>query len=190
MAPSKSLIVGLGNPGPKYRDTRHNVGFAVADALSASTGIDMSHDNRANALVGWGRHGGHQVGLMKPLTLMNRSGSAVRHVVQYTNVDPAHVLVVYDDLNLPVGRIRLRPKGSAGGHNGLQDILNQLQTREVPRLRIGIGDDFERGDQSRYVLSRFTPEQQPDIAEALDRAAEAALRFATDGIETAMNRFN
>lgn len=190
MARPKPLIVGLGNPGSKYRDTRHNVGFNVVDALEEATSIAPTHDNRANALVGWGRHAGLQLGLMKPLTLMNRSGSAVRHVVNYSNVNPVDMLVIYDDINLPVGRIRLRPKGGAGGHNGLQDIINQLQTKDFPRLRIGIGNDFPRGEQSRYVLSRFTPEQQPAIESALDQAAAAALRVATDGIDEAMNQFN
>lgn len=190
MARTKPLIVGLGNPGANYRGTRHNVGFSVVDALEETTGIAPTHDNRANALVGWGRHAGLQLGLMKPLTLMNRSGSAVRHVVNYSNVNPADMLVVYDDINLPVGRIRLRPKGGAGGHNGLQDIINQLQTKDFPRLRIGIGNDFPRGEQSRYVLSRFTPEQQPAIEGALNQAADAALRVAADGIDEAMNQFN
>ncbi len=190
MAAGNPLIVGLGNPGNRYRGTRHNVGFEVLDKLAEELRIDLANDSRANALVGWGRGAAGKVGLMKPLTLMNRSGQAVRHIVNYNNIEPADTLVIYDDLNLPVGRIRLRPGGGAGGHNGLQNIINQLQTKDIPRLRIGIGNDYDPGEQSNYVLSRFTPEQREEVDIALQRAVDAVHLFLDEGIEAAMTRYN
>jgi PTH1 family peptidyl-tRNA hydrolase len=186
--PAKHLLVGLGNPGPKYAGTRHNVGFAVIDALAERLRVDLRTKNDAEQ--GDTRHAGARLYLAKPLTFMNRSGDVVRPLVRYNNIDPADVLVIYDDLHLDVGQIRLRPGGSSGGHNGIASVCNQLGTTDVPRLRIGIGNDFGPGRQSDYVLSRFTPQQQDVMEDTLITACNAALAFAEHGIEEAMNRFN
>lgn len=187
--PASHLIVGLGNPGSKYEDTRHNVGFRVVDDLAER--LHVSSFNRDhNALVGWGRYNDHRVGLAKPLTLMNRSGQAVKPLCDYNNLAPSDLIVVVDDLNLSVGTIRLRPGGSSGGHNGLQDIANHLGTTDFPRLRIGIGDDFGPGEQSEYVLSSFTPSQQPAVDEARADAADAILTTVSEDLDTAMNQYN
>ncbi len=189
MARTKRLIIGLGNPGVAYEGTRHNVGYDVVDALAGRTGVTLVH-GRGNTLLGWGRWRGCPFGLAKPLTFMNRSGQAVRSLRGHAGLTPADILVILDDINLPVGALRLRAGGSAGGHNGLQDIIDTLGTDTFPRLRIGIGNDFPRGGQADYVLTPFSPEERTLIGEAVDRAAEAALTFVTDGIATAMNRFN
>lgn len=185
---SKRLIVGLGNPGAEYAGTRHNIGFMVIDALAEEAGVSLAHEKEA--LIGWAKHRGHPYGLAKPLTYVNRSGQAVQKLVRANGMEPRDVLVLVDDINLDPGTIRLRAGGSAGGHNGTQDILDRLGTREVPRLRLGVGSDFPRGRMADYVLSPFAPDEQPLIDEALVRAQKAALCFVSEGIETAMNRFN
>jgi len=189
MPPSKRLIVGLGNPGAKYEGTRHNVGFVVVNALAAQMDVSLTA-GRFNALEGWGRYGDRPFGLALPLTYVNRSGEAVKPLLNYNNVDPANLLVVVDDLHLDVGVLRLRPGGGSGGHNGLTHIAQVLGTTDFPRLRIGVGNDYRKGEQANYVLSRFTPEQKPAINETLDRACEAARTFIRDGIEAAMNQYN
>lgn len=189
MPTSKRLIVGLGNPGPEYDETRHNIGFAVADRVAERAHITFQHD-RGNVLLGWGRLRSRPVGVAKPLTYMNRSGQAVRTLLGRHGLQPKEMLVVVDDISLEPGRIRLRARGSAGGHNGLQDIIDRLGTDDFPRLRIGIGSDFPRGRQSEYVLSPFTEEERPIMQEAVERASDAAVTFVTEGITTAMNRFN
>jgi PTH1 family peptidyl-tRNA hydrolase len=189
MPRSKRLIVGLGNPGVEYEGTRHNVGFMVVDALADRLDIALDHD-RADALIGWGSHRGCPLGLMLPLTYVNRSGDAVRSAMRAEDLAPRELLVVVDDLHLDPGTIRLRPGGGSGGHNGLDDIARRLDTTDFPRLRVGIGDDFAKGRQSDYVLSPFSEAQQPLIEDAIERAGEAILTFVQDGIEPAMNRFN
>ena len=189
MARAKRLIIGLGNPGAEYEGTRHNVGFEVIDALAEQAGVTFEHD-RGNALVGWGRVRGRAFGLAKPLTYMNRSGTACKRLLGVHGLTPDEVLVVYDDLNLPTGTIRLRQRGSAGGHNGVQDIIDRLGTDVFPRLRMGIGSDFRRGRQVDYVLAPFSAEQRPLLDEAVVRARDAAVTFVVDGFVTAMNRFN
>lgn len=184
----KRLIVGLGNPGEEYAETRHNAGFMVVDALAARCRIELGRAHEA--LVGWGRHRGDPVGLAKPQTFMNRSGGAVRALVDAHGLAPGEVLVVVDDLHLDVGVIRLRPGGGAGGHNGLQDIADRLGTTDFPRLRLGIGRDFPRGGQVDYVLQPFGAAQRTLMDDALITACNAALAFVTDGVETAMNRYN
>ncbi|WP_397546369.1 aminoacyl-tRNA hydrolase [Rhodothermus marinus] len=185
----RALIVGLGNPGSRYANTRHNAGFMVVDRLAERYGIAWRSE-KGPSLLGWGQLEGCPAGLMKPLTYMNRSGAAVAEVVRYYRIPLERLLVVYDDIHLPPGRIRLRPGGSAGGHNGVEDIIRALGTTAFPRLRIGIGSNFERGRQADYVLSPFTREEWPLIDEALERACRAAVTFACEGIEAAMNRYN
>lgn len=189
MLPSKRLIVGLGNPGARYEGTRHNIGFVVVKALADRLGIDLSA-GRFDALDGWGRYGTNRIGLALPLTFVNRSGEAVKPLLNYNNVDPDDLLVVVDDLHLDAGVIRLRPDGGSGGHNGLKHIAQVLGTTDFPRLRIGVGNDYRPGEQADYVLSRFTPEQKPAIEAAVEQAGDAALAFVEEGIEASMNQHN
>lgn len=182
------IILGLGNPGPRYLLTRHNIGFRVVDRLSAVQKIPL-YQARFQAFYGQGRVDGHQVILAKPLTYMNGSGLAAAALCRAFGVAPARVLVVHDDLDLPPGTIRLRPRGSSGGHNGLKSLIFHLGTEEFPRLRLGIGRP-EAGDSADYVLKEFLPAETGLLEEVLELAAEAALTFVRDGIDTAMNRFN
>lgn len=182
------LIVGLGNPGPKYADTRHNVGFEVADALADRLRISLSREY--DALVGWGQHKNRRIGLAKPQTYMNRSGDPVAALVNAYDLSPGDLLVVVDDLNLDVGQLRLRPGGSSGGHNGLAHIEQRLGTSAYPRLRIGIGSDYPHGAQADYVLSPFSAQQRDVIDDTLIDACNAALTAVRDGVDAAMNRFN
>lgn len=189
MAGAKKLIVGLGNPGEEYERTRHNVGYLVADALAANHGITLKQ-HRGVAFVGWGRKGATRLGIMKPITFMNRSGRAVQDVSRYYDVEPSDLLVVFDDLNLPTGTIRLRAGGSAGGHNGVQNVIDTMNTDAFPRLRVGIGSEYARVRQVDYVLSPFSSKERVVMDEVLVRASEAAESFVQEGIEVAMNRFN
>lgn len=185
----RKLVVGLGNPGPKYERTRHNVGYFVADALANRHGIVLKQ-HRGVALAGWGRFDGTRLGVAKPITFMNRSGRAVREVARYYDVAPDDVLVVFDDLNLPLGKIRLRLGGSAGGHNGVQSVIDAMGTDAFARLRLGIGGAFGRGQQVDYVLSPFSSYERDAVDGMLVQAREAAETFAREGIEVAMNRHN
>ena len=189
MASSKRLIVGLGNPGTEYEQTRHNVGFMVVDALAEKAKITLSPD-RGPALAGSGRYRGRPLSLIKPLTYMNRSGSAVKHHMKKLGLSSRDVLVLYDDLNLEPGIIRIRQKGSSGGHNGMQDIIDVLGTDDIPRVRIGIGNNFSRGRQADYVLSAFQDDEVEVISQAIANAGDASLLFIREGIVAAMNRFN
>lgn len=189
MAKSKRLIIGLGNPGSEYEETRHNIGFAVIDALAEKLRVAFEHA-KGNVLLGWGRVRSFPVGLAKPLTYMNRSGSAVKTLLAHHGLEPRDVLVVVDDVNLPVGKLRIRPGGSAGGHNGLQDITDRLGCSDFPRLRFGVGSDFARGRQAEYVLSPFTADELPIVEQSVLQARDAAIAFVTDGVVAAMNQFN
>jgi len=189
MAGLKRVIVGLGNPGAEYEETRHNIGFKVVDALAAKTRVVLD-SSRGGVLLGWGRWRSRSFGLAKPLTFMNLSGQAVLSLLRRHALSPEDLLIAYDDLNLPVGTLRLRKQGSAGGHNGVQDIIDRLGTDVFPRLRIGVGHDFPRGRQVDHVLSPFTKAEHPLMEEAVVRACEASLVFVADGLVTAMNRYN
>jgi PTH1 family peptidyl-tRNA hydrolase len=194
------LIVGLGNPGAKYRHTRHNVGFAALDELAGRYGVDfesapadaMIAKVRPAVLAGRGAATGQVDGVMlaKPLTFMNLSGHAVGDLLRYFKIALGDLFVVYDDVNLPLARLRARPRGSDGGHNGLKSVIAQLGTQEFARLRIGVGRGRGERDLADHVLSRFEPDEQGDIAAAIERAADAAEVFVSDGIEQVMNRFN
>lgn len=184
-----ALIVGLGNPGDEYRNTRHNVGFELIDLLSKKLSISLEPDNGLYQ-IGEGRFKGQPVSLLKPTAFMNRSGKSVKKALTRIGLSPSECMICYDDIHLDVGTIRLRPTGSAGGHNGIGDIIEQLQTPDFPRLRIGIGSDFGRGRQSDYVLSPFTSEQRGQIEDALQVASEAILTFLRGGMNLAMNNFN
>jgi PTH1 family peptidyl-tRNA hydrolase len=183
-------IFGLGNPGPKYKGTRHNVGFEVIDALAIRWGADR-FDSLGSALIARLRPpaGGEPVVLGKPMTFMNASGEAVAGVVAYYKIDPKDVLVVLDEVQLPLGRLRLRPSGSAGGHNGLKSVIEHMGA-EVPRLRVGVGRGDERWDLADHVLARFSPDERDIVDRAVARAADAVELFVTGGILAAMNQFN
>lgn len=183
------LIVGLGNPGRQYEGTRHNVGFEAVDLMARRHGLTWAAAPRGiDALTCKWNLGGAIVA--KPLTFMNLSGSAVVGLLQFYKIEVADLLVIVDEVQLEAGRIRLRPSGSAGGHNGLKSIIQSLGTEEFPRLRIGVGRGDAERDLADHVLSRVEPAEQPVVAEAIGRAADAAERFVEDDILSAMNRFN
>ncbi len=184
------LLAGLGNPGPQYRDTRHNVGFWVVDELARRWGVSDNWRDRFDALSARATYGGESVLLAKPLTFMNLSGLAVSRLAQYFQIEPADTLVVVDEVALPLGRLRARRGGSAGGHNGLKSIVEQLGQEGFPRLRIGVGRGDSRRDLADHVLSKFEPDERMIIEAAVLRAADASEMFITDGIERVMNTFN
>jgi PTH1 family peptidyl-tRNA hydrolase len=183
------LIAGLGNPGAKYRDTRHNVGFEVVDVLARRQGLTFE-SAPAEAVIARGRSLGDGVLLVKPLTSMNLSGHAIAELIRYYRVALPDVLVVLDEVQLPLGRLRARARGSHGGHNGLKSVASQLGSDEYARLRIGVGRGDDRRDLADHVLSRFDAEEREPIRLAIQRAADAGEMFATDGIEKMMNTFN
>jgi peptidyl-tRNA hydrolase, PTH1 family len=184
------LIVGLGNPGPEYRGTRHNIGFAIVDEMARRAGA-VFQSGPVDALVArWRRPDWSEAVLLaKPLTFMNRSGEAVGGLARYYKIEPADVLVVVDEVQLPLGRLRARARGSAGGHNGLKSVIAHLGDG-FPRLRIGIGRGQVERDLADHVLSRFDREEVAEAERQTERAADAAEMFVTSGIETVMNRFN
>ena len=179
------LIAGLGNPGPEYAATRHNVGFMVLDQLAAQFGSSWERSPKGEALAA--KCGA--VLLVKPLAFMNRSGYPLMAVAQFYKIEPQELLIVLDDFALPLGRLRLRARGGSGGHNGLESIIIQFRTEEIPRLRIGIGA-APREESVDYVLSRFFDDEKPLVRSTIDRAVEA-LKCAIDkGLVSAMNTFN
>lgn len=181
------LIVGLGNPGSKYEGTRHNVGFDVVDEYARRRGLTFG-SCPADALMA--RERGPDVILAKPLTFMNLSGGAVGTLSRYYRVDHDDILVVVDDANLPLGRLRARPEGSDGGHNGLKSVIAELGTQEFPRLRLGVGRGGLGRELVGHVLSRFEKDERGKIEELVTRAADAAEVFVEEDILTVMNRFN
>lgn len=184
-----ALVVGLGNPGTEYVGTRHNVGFELIDRLSEKLTITLEPGNGL-FFLGEGQFKSRKVSLMKPLTYMNRSGSAVLRAINKGGFEFSDCIVCHDDIHLETGKLRLKPGGSAAGHNGITDIIDQLGTSDFARLRIGIGSNFPRGRQSEYVLSPFTKEERGIIEEALEVASDAILTFLRGGSQLAMNKFN
>lgn len=183
------LIVGLGNPGAKYKDTRHNVGFETAALLARRFGTSPARAKFQGELVE-ATIAGQKTLILTPLTFMNLSGMSVLATRDFYKIETQDLLVVCDDFNLPLAKIRLRAKGSAGGQKGLDDTIRRLGTEEVPRLRIGIGAPPPGRDVAAYVLSKFTSEEQPEIAAAIQQAADAAASWAERGIQPAMNQYN
>lgn len=183
------LVVGLGNPGAKYHDTRHNIGFRVIDALARRWSVDQWREQH-QALVAKVREGDEPVLIAKPTTFMNLSGDAVAGLAGFYKVAVPDVLVVLDEVALPLGRLRAGRAGSAGGHNGLKSIIGRLGTSEVSRLRIGVGRGDTRKDLADHVLGTFGADEREDVEAAVLRAAEASVMFVTDGIERVMNAFN
>jgi len=184
------LIVGLGNPGVEYQFTWHNLGFLVVDRIAEQIGAQVSN-RHCRALTGRGRIDGNDVLLAKPETYMNLSGMSVRELVEKHEIVPEQdLIVVYDELDLPAGTIRVRQRGSSAGHNGLESIIGALGTQEFLRIRLGIAPDRPVGDGAKYVLSQFRKAQYPVIDKVLDSAAEAVNVILTQGASAAMNRFN
>lgn len=181
------LIVGLGNPGPEYEKTRHNVGWQVVDAFAKKFRIDLTKHEK-NALTGTGRVAGGSVMVAKPLTYMNLSGDAVRLLLNAYIDATTDMIVVYDDIDLPLGKLRIRPNGSAGTHNGMRSIIGTIGSENFPRLRIGIGQG--EGKLRDYVLDEFSAEEQPVVDKAIERAVDALLLFVRGDLKRAMNAFN
>lgn len=182
------VIAGLGNPGRKYEKTRHNMGFLVLDEFADRHGIKVSKIKH-KALVGEGRVGGEKVLLVKPQTYMNLSGKSLREVMSYYDVPIKNLIVVYDDLDIGAGALRIRKKGSAGSHNGMKSVIYQLQSDDFPRVRVGIGAGSGM-DWKDFVTGRVSGDEADILAKAVGRAAEALDCILEDGIDIAMNRFN
>ena len=184
----KFLIVGLGNPGNEYEDTRHNIGFKVVDTIARNG--ESSFEVARHGEVSTVRFKGRTLLLLKPSTYMNRSGKAVRYWMDSEKIPLERVLIITDDLALPFGTLRMRAKGSGGGHNGLGNIETVLGTSNYPRLRFGIGSEFHRGQQVDYVLGAWTSDEASALPERLERCEKAVQSFASIGLERTMNHFN
>jgi PTH1 family peptidyl-tRNA hydrolase len=185
------LIVGLGNPEPKYDKTRHNIGFDAVDALARTWQISWSENRRFQALFGEGQGSNrNKMRLLKPLTYMNRSGQAIRAAMDWYKLPPESVLIIYDDMDLPVGRLRLRLSGSAGGHNGMKSAIAHLGTQNFPRLRIGIGKSGTDKDSVSHVLGKFSPQEIQIMPEVLQLAIDAVELSLKQGVEKAMSLYN
>jgi len=186
---SQFIIVGLGNPGRAYRETRHNIGFTLVNHLADRLGVEFTR-MESKSLVTKGTFAGHQLILAKPMTYMNLSGQAVRSLVRFYKIPLDKLLTCYDDVDLPLGTMRMRPDGGAGGHKGMQSIIEQLGNQGFPRLRIGIGRPPGRKTAASYVLDDFSTEETEFLQVILDQAVDAVLTFVTDGIDAAMNQYN
>jgi PTH1 family peptidyl-tRNA hydrolase len=188
------LIVGLGNPGAKYDRTRHNVGFEVIDALAHRYQVSLSENRKFQGVYGEAYLYGNKIRLLKPTTYMNRSGQSVRAVVDWFKLSPQTVLIVYDEMALPLGRLRLRQSGSAGGHNGMKSIIAHLGTQDFPRLRVGIGAPSNQPDREadavNHVLGQFAKAEQPILAEVLQLTQDCVEMSLKQGIEKAMSLYN
>jgi peptidyl-tRNA hydrolase, PTH1 family len=182
------LIVGLGNPGSSYSKNRHNVGFQVLDFFAVRHNFNFEKKN-FDALWGKGNIAGKEVILAKPQTYMNLSGTAISKIVNFYKVEKSQILVVYDEMDLPVGKLRVRQNGSSGGQNGLKDILNKLGTNEIPRLRVGIGRPV-RGVSRDHVLNDFGKEEEPLLPLIYEKASQAIETWLTEGVTVAMNKYN
>ncbi len=183
------IIAGLGNPGSRYDNTRHNVGFHVLDRLSEALDIRI-YINRGGGLTGQGFFAGEKILLIKPLTYMNLSGECIGPLASFYKLAPEDVMIVCDDVNLPLGQLRLRTKGRAGGHNGLEDVIRHLGSDAFPRLRVGVGPQPPQIDLVDFVLMPFSAEEKKLCAEAEDRAAKAVRVWLEQGMGAAMNAFN
>lgn len=184
------IIVGLGNPEKKYDGTRHNIGFSALTVLADTYGISMDI-KKHKAVCGKGVIEGQKVLLAMPQTYMNLSGESVRELVDYYKIDPEEeLIVIYDDINLAPGKLRIRPKGSAGGHNGIKNIIAHLGTQIFPRIRVGVGEKPKGWDLADYVLGRFSREEEPVIREALEKTTRACCEIITSDVNSAMNKYN
>ncbi|SHM20387.1 peptidyl-tRNA hydrolase, PTH1 family [Caldanaerovirga acetigignens] len=181
------LIVGLGNPGKEYENTRHNVGFKVLEKISEKLGVKVDKI-KFKGLFGEATYGGEKIILLKPMTFMNLSGQSVGEAVRYYKVPSENLIVIYDDMDLPVGRLRIRRKGSSGGHKGMESIISCLSSEDFLRIRVGIGRP--KGDVVDHVLGNFDPEENQAVESAIEAAADAALAIVKEGVQEAMNRYN
>lgn len=184
------VIIGLGNPGKQYEETRHNAGFMVIERLAKAWGAEARHEPKFEALVAEAHFGGQKVLLVEPMTYMNLSGRAVQKILQYYKLTPDDLLVIYDDFALPLGSIRIRIQGSAGGHNGISSIIQALGTQIFARLRVGVGPLPPKWSTKDFVLSRFALAERDTLDQALNDAAIAVETALTKGYSEAMNRFN
>lgn len=183
------IVVGLGNPGREYENTRHNAGFIVIDKLANKYNIDINKEKH-KALVGMGIIEGEKVILVKPQTFMNLSGEAVREIVDFYKEDIKNVIVIFDDIDLPVGTIRIKSKGSAGTHNGIKSIVKELSSQEFKRVKIGIGSPLGNMDLVNHVLGKFSNEEFETINISTNKAIDAVVTIIKDGILKAMNEYN
>ena len=184
----KYLIVGLGNIGPEYAGTRHNIGFRVADALAEARGLSFSTERYGD--IARGRLKNKPIVILKPSTYMNLSGNAVRYWKEKEGIEMQNILVIVDDIALPFGAIRMKPSGSDAGHNGLKNIAQMLGSQAYPRLRFGLGDNYPRGCQIDYVLGQFTPEEREALPARVEVAVDAVQTFVLAGLQHAMCDFN
>lgn len=188
--PDMKIIAGLGNPTKEYEGTRHNIGFSVIDKLADKYNISMN-EKKHKAICGKGMIEGEKVILLKPQTYMNLSGESIVDAVNFYKVDPEEdVIIIYDDIDLDVGKLRIRAKGSAGGHNGMKNIIAHLGTQVFPRIRVGVGAKPKDWDLADYVLGRFPKEELPEIEAGRETACEAVKIIVSQGAEAAMNRIN
>ena len=183
------LIVGLGNPGQKYEHTRHNMGFLTVDLLAEKLGVKLNKV-KFKAAYNIVNFAGCKCLVMKPQTYMNLSGEAVREAAQFYKIPADRVLVIYDDVSLPVGKLRVRPSGSAGGHNGIKNIIAHLGTQDFPRVKIGVAAPGESGDMIDWVIGVPSQAERKVLSESFEKAIQAAERIITDGCQKAMNQFN
>ena len=183
------IIAGLGNPTREYEKTRHNVGFEVIDVLADMLGTTVE-EKKFKGLYGRGIIGGEKVLLLKPQTFMNLSGESVKAAADFYKVDHEHIIIIYDDISLDVGQLRIRKKGSAGGHNGIKNIIAHLGTQEFPRIKVGVGDKPKKMDLADYVLSRFSKEDRAAREDAVKEAAKAGGVMITEGMDRAMGQVN
>lgn len=183
------LIAGLGNPSKTYEGTRHNVGFSMIDVIGSKFDIDVT-TKKHKALVGRGVIDGMRVILAKPQTYMNLSGESIREIADFYKIEPENIIIIYDDISLDVGQLRIRKKGSAGGHNGVKNIIAHLGTQEFPRIKVGIGNKPEGWDLADYVLSRYSKAEQEALEEAAEDVVGALKLMLADDIDGAMNRYN
>ena len=183
------LIAGLGNPSKTYEGTRHNVGFSMIDVIGNKFDIDVT-TKKHKALVGRGMIDGMRVILAKPQTYMNLSGESIREIADFYKIEPENIIIIYDDISLDVGQLRIRKKGSAGGHNGVKNIIAHLGTQEFPRIKVGIGNKPEGWDLADYVLSRYSKAEQEALEEAAEGVVGALKLMLADDIDGAMNRYN
>jgi PTH1 family peptidyl-tRNA hydrolase len=183
------IIAGLGNPGNKYDNTRHNVGFDAVDLLAHLNDISISKV-KFKALMGEGNIEGKRVILVKPQTFMNLSGESIREVLEWYKIPVGNIIIMFDDIDLELGKIRIRSKGSSGTHNGMRNILYQIQSDEFPRVRIGIGRPPEGWNLADYVLSKFSPSERSTINDSIKNTAEAVSTILKSGVDAAMNKFN
>ena len=183
------LLAGLGNPGPQYKNTRHNLGFVVLDMLADKLGVRLDREKHHGLMAEavWRQQ---RLLLVKPMTYMNLSGQCIADAARNKTPDPTDILVIVDDINLPLGRLRFRAGGGAGGHNGLKSIIERVGSNAFHRLRLGVGQNSPDRDLADYVLSRFRPDEIASVNDMVSRAAEAALAWVSEGIEPVMNQFN